>query len=48
MTLFAPVVIGQSDYFGFGFSTVISKPLFNAHDEKRAFRAVEMFVNTDH
>ena len=24
----APVVIGQSDYFGFGFSTVIWKPLY--------------------
>ena len=23
MALFVPVVIGQSDYFGFGFSTVI-------------------------
>ena len=28
MALFVPVVIGQSDYFGFGFSTVIWKPLY--------------------
>ena len=28
MVLFVPVVIGQSDYFGFGFSTVIWKPLY--------------------
>jgi len=28
MALFVPVVIGQSDYLGFGFSTVISKPLY--------------------
>jgi len=28
MTLLDPVVIGQSDYFGFGFSTVIWKPLY--------------------
>ena len=27
MALFVVVVIGQSDYFGFGFSTVIWKPL---------------------
>ena len=27
IALFVPVVIGQSDYFGFGFSTVIWKPL---------------------
>ena len=27
MALFVSVVIGQSDYFGFGFSTVIWKPL---------------------
>ena len=27
MAPFVPVVIGQSDYFGFGFSTVIWKPL---------------------
>ena len=28
--LFVPVVIGQSDYFGLGFSTVIWKPLYSA------------------
>ena len=28
MALFVPVVIDQSDYFGFGFSTVIWKPLY--------------------
>ena len=28
MALFVPVVIGQSDYFGFGFSTVIWKLLY--------------------
>ena len=27
VALFAPVVIGQSNCFGFGFSTVIWKPL---------------------
>ena len=30
MELFVPDVIGQSDYFGFGFSTVIWKPLLSA------------------
>ena len=28
MELFVPVVIGRSNCFGFGFSTVISKPLY--------------------
>ena len=28
MALFVPVVIGQSDYFGFSFSTVIWKALY--------------------
>ena len=28
ITLFAAVVIGRSDYFGIGFSTVICKPLY--------------------
>ena len=33
MALLVPVVIGQSDYFGFGFSTVIWKPLYYAKHE---------------
>ena len=28
IALFAPVVIGRSNYFRIGFSTVISKPLY--------------------
>jgi len=31
MTLFVPVVIGRSNCFGFGFSTVIWKPLYRAY-----------------
>ena len=30
ITLFAPVVIGRSNCFGFGFSTVIWKPLYSS------------------
>ena len=42
IALFVPVVIGRSDCFGFGFPTVIWKPIYQgnwSHGHARMFRA---------
>ena len=44
MALFVPVVIGQSDYFGFGFSTVIWKPLLRKTVIPFTIRAAMIFL----
>ena len=44
MALFAPVVIGQSNCFGFGFSTVNWKPLLRVKNYHRKKIAMAMIT----
>ena len=48
IALFAPVVIGRSNYFGFGFSTVIWKRLYWLKNWRESFKPITKRSNRNH